>query len=192
VTSAQDVRFSWDATDQSPTLAVTLQVWGPLGVLASVPAVRVVGTVTDRAGDRGITRVDVPPEVLALATGSGVVNIPVEEVRAFVRPACRLCFDPTSEFADVAVGSTEQDPAWNTLVVRTARGRDLVGATRAAGVIETRPYPAERLPLLRRAVRNKKLRVLADPAAGDARSYVGLNPACAQALQEEGGAAGEF
>ena len=37
VTSEQDVRFSWDATDQSPTLAVTLQVWGPLGVLASVP-----------------------------------------------------------------------------------------------------------------------------------------------------------
>jgi len=140
-----------------------------------------------RAGDRRIVRADITPEAMALDTGSGVVNFPVEEVRPFVRPACRLCFDPTSEFADVAVGSTEYDPDWNTLIVRSAKGREIVDAAREGGIIETRPYPPERLPLLRKAVRNKKLRVLAAMENGEAGSYLELSDGYAHVLKQEGG-----
>jgi len=133
-----------------------------------------------------IERVDIPPEVMALTTGSGVVNIPVDEVRRFIRPVCLSCFDPTAEFADVSVGSTEHDPAWNTLIVRSGRGRAAVDAARAAGAIETKAYPGDRLPILRKAVRDKKLRVLED-IEKRGRSYLEPSTAYAGALREERG-----
>ncbi|MEW5932834.1 MAG: Coenzyme F420 hydrogenase/dehydrogenase, beta subunit C-terminal domain [Bacillota bacterium] len=135
-----------------------------------------------KAGDARILKVDFSPDSLLVHTDRGLLSEPVDGVRGFVRPACRECFDPTSEFADVAVGSTEYDEAWNTLVVRSERGGALVRAAREAGVIEVKPYPPERLPLLRTAVLNKKLRTLEAQAARGESSHLQLSEGYRQAL----------
>lgn len=107
-----------------------------------------------------LLRTDVPPEGMRVKTVKSDILIPLEEVRAYVKPACLACIDPTAEWADVSVGSTEADPGWNTLIVRTDRGQALVNAALDQGILELEPYPADRLPALRQAVRNKKIRAL--------------------------------
>jgi coenzyme F420-reducing hydrogenase beta subunit len=107
------------------------------------------------------TKIDIPKEGGVILSANGrSVSIPLEEVRPFIRSACQSCFDPTAEWADLAVGSTEYDMAWNTLIVRTDRGQSLLEAALEANILQVKPYPSERLPILREAVQGKKLRVL--------------------------------
>ena len=113
----------------------------------------------------GATAMDIPIDGVMVTTGEGIVGLATEEIRPFIKPACNLCYDPLAELGDVAVGSTEFDDSWNTLLVRSTVGKDLVNRAVGAGMLEVRPYPAERLPLLRRAVFNKRQRVLAALAA---------------------------
>lgn len=135
-----------------------------------------------KAGGARILKVDFSPDSLLVQTDRGLLSEPVDEVRVFVRPACRECFDPISEFADVAVGSTEYDEAWNTLVIRSERGEALVRSALEAGIIEVKPYPPERLPVLRTAVLNKKLRTLEAQATRGESSYLQLSEGYRQAL----------
>ena len=122
----------------------------------------------ERRGDLArATKLDMPKEGgMTFALNGRSASVPIDEVRPFIRPACQTCFDPTAEWADLAVGSTEHDPAWNTLIVRSERGREFVDLAAAAGVIELIPYPEERLPILKEAVQRKKLRVLDERASG--------------------------
>ncbi|MGB9919108.1 MAG: Coenzyme F420 hydrogenase/dehydrogenase, beta subunit C-terminal domain [Moorellales bacterium] len=112
-----------------------------------------------------IVKVDIPPEEVVVYTATGSTRLPLAAARPFIRPGCHTCADPTAEAADVSVGATEVDPRWNTLIVRTAQGQELVQAAVAEGWLELVPYPGERLPVLRQAVANKKRRV-ADLEAG--------------------------
>lgn len=107
-------------------------------------------------------RMDIPKDILFQGAG-GDVMIPFEDVRRFIRPSCLSCYDPLSELADVSVGSTEHDPGWNTLIVRTAKGMDMVEKARSTRDIETKTYPPELLSVLREAVFNRKKRVLECP-----------------------------
>ena len=110
-----------------------------------------------------ITRVDIPPppaEVFDVYTGSSRVSIPLDEVRSFVRPTCGLCLDLTAELADVSVGSAEGVDGWNTLIVRSGAGKELVKAAVASGAIETAALPDEKLEHLEEAARLKKRRAL--------------------------------
>lgn len=88
-----------------------------------------------------------------------------DEIREYTRDSCHICYDPLSELADLSVGSTESDYGWNTLIIRTTKGATLVNNAVANGVIEIKEYPRELLPLLRKAVFNKKKRVLERPDA---------------------------
>lgn len=130
-----------------------------------------------------IYRIDVPPQGMVVQSRAGEVLLPLSEVRPYIKPGCRVCFDPTAEWADLAVGSTEAEPEWNTLIVRTDRGRELVERGQALGMLELRPYPPERLPLLRQAARQKKQRVLAWLAEA-AGPYIRLNSEYIEAVRE--------
>jgi coenzyme F420 hydrogenase subunit beta len=110
-----------------------------------------------------ITKVDIPPppaEVFEVYTGSSRVEIPLEEVRRFVRPTCGVCIDMTAELADLSVGAAEGVLGWNTLIVRSEAGKELVEAAISDGVIETAPLPDENLEHLKEAARLKKKRAL--------------------------------
>jgi coenzyme F420-reducing hydrogenase beta subunit len=66
----------------------------------------------------------------------------------------------TAEFADISVGAAEGVAGWNTLIIRSDAGRELVEAAQAKGVIETKPLPEQNLAHLKEASLNKKKRGL--------------------------------
>ena len=125
--------------------------------------------------ERGLancSRMDIPKDGVNFHREDGSqITLPLEEIRPFIKNTCLACYDPLSELADVSVGSTEHYPGWNTLVVRTDKGRQLMADASTAGIIELQPYPQERLPLLRQAVFQKKKRVLERPDT----SYIGVS-----------------
>jgi coenzyme F420 hydrogenase subunit beta len=135
----------------------------------------------DRLLGNQITRVDIPPppkQVLRVCAGSHCAAIPLDEVRPFIRRSCNVCIDLTAEFADVSVGAAEGTEGWNTLIVRSEAGRQLVDAALAAGVIQTGPLSGESLDHLKTAALLKKQRALGNivDETGDAGDLLYLKP----------------
>lgn len=120
--------------------------------------------LSDRFGNKVIEKLDItpPPErLLRVRVGDTVEEIPLDEIRAFIRPSCRVCPDMTAEFADLSVGTVEGLADWNTVIVRTERGEKLIKQAMEVGIIEGRPLPEESLAHLKEASLLKKKRALA-------------------------------
>jgi coenzyme F420 hydrogenase subunit beta len=66
----------------------------------------------------------------------------------------------TAELADVSVGMFEGRPGWNTLILRSVKGAELVDQARGAGFIETENFPVKNLKHLSGAAADKKDRSL--------------------------------
>lgn len=107
-----------------------------------------------------IDKMDVTVDEVLFQKGEEVIRQNLAEIRSFIKPSCQSCYDPVAELADLAVGSTEYEADWNTLIVRSQAGEDLVKEALREGILEVKPYPKERLPLLKQAVLAKKQRVL--------------------------------
>jgi coenzyme F420 hydrogenase subunit beta len=140
-----------------------------------------------------VSKLDIPPppaNVLQVVAGSEKLSISLDEVRRFIRPSCNVCLDMTAEFADVAVGAAEGIDGWNTLIVRSERGRELVEAARKAGVIETDALPDENLNHLKGASLGKRRRALANIRAmtgsDDDLLYLDLRPKTRERLLGKG------
>lgn len=111
-----------------------------------------------------VIKTDIPAgkNILELFTANGVASIPIDEVSSCIREACRYCADSTAEFADVSVGSArfagdwEDVRRWNQLIVRTAKGKELVDLAVKKGVLELRDAPKESLKELKEAAVKKK------------------------------------
>ena len=119
--------------------------------------------LADKLPLRQIVRFDIPPppaNTFQVFTDSTRIDIPLDQVRPFIRPACDVCIDMTAEFADISVGAAEGVQGWNTLIIRSNAGRELVEAARAKGVIETAPLPEQNLAHLKEASLLKKRRGL--------------------------------
>ncbi len=140
-----------------------------------------------------ISKLDIPPppaNLLLVFAGAEKLSIPLDEVRRFIRPSCNVCLDMTAEFADVAVGAAEGIDGWNTLIVRSERGRELVEAARAAGVIDADALPEENLSHLKGASLGKRRRALANIRAmsgsDDDLLYLELRPETRERLLADG------
>ena len=111
-----------------------------------------------------IIKYDIPPHpanVLQVCTEKKRIDISLEHILPFVRPACQVCHDLTAEFADISVGSGRGEVLeWNTVIVRTPRGMEIVEGAKRKGLIEIREIPKENLARLERAAFNKKKRAL--------------------------------
>ncbi|NIS12853.1 MAG: hypothetical protein GWN97_13315, partial [Thermoplasmata archaeon] len=119
--------------------------------------------LADKVPLKQIVKFDIPPppaNIFQVFTDSDRIDIPLDQVRPFIRPTCDVCIDMTAEFADISVGSAEGVAGWNTLIVRSDAGRELVEAARAKGVIETAPLPEQNLAHLKEASLLKKKRGL--------------------------------
>ncbi|MBS4023933.1 MAG: Coenzyme F420 hydrogenase/dehydrogenase, beta subunit C-terminal domain [Dethiobacter sp.] len=115
----------------------------------------------DELGIDAVCGMDIPKDGdVRVLSPSGKHEVPLDKIRPLIKQGCHSCFDPTSELSDISVGSTESDPGWCTLIVRTEKGDALVQKAIAQKVIEVQPYPAEKEKQLREAVVNKKRRVL--------------------------------
>jgi len=108
-----------------------------------------------------IKKIDIPKnDDFIVYTNGGQARIPIEKIKSFIHPTCEVCFDVTSELADVSVGSTEWQDDWNTMLVRSEAGEKLVEEASNADIIAIKEFPAEREAILREAVGNKKQRVI--------------------------------
>jgi len=99
-------------------------------------------------------------------TDSAVTAVPMSEVDACVRTACRYCVDSTAEFADLSVGAarvgvdTDEMRGWNQIIVRSVRGRNLLDLALKKGTLEIREAPASALADLKKAAAEKKRKAL--------------------------------
>lgn len=125
--------------------------------------------LTDRGiAVESITKMDIPAgrNILEIRAKDGLHSIAMEEVQTCVRDACLYCLDSTAEFADVSVGSAgfdanqEDARPWNQLIVRTAKGKELVDLAVKKGVLELREAPADSLKELKEAAVSKKKNAL--------------------------------
>ena len=117
----------------------------------------------ERVGSHSIKKLNItpPPErILEVTAGGKLHKIPIDDIRPFIRPSCRVCLDMTAELSDISVGTVEGKEGWNTVIVRTASGEDLIKEAKKTGVIETRPLPANNLDHLKEASLLKKRRAL--------------------------------
>lgn len=122
-----------------------------------------------------------PAHTFDVYTPSGKKSIELDEIRKFINPACNYCCDMTAQFADISVGSGRaMFKGWNTVVVRTETGTDLVERAKKKGVVETQPIPDKSLTHLKEAALTKMKTAIKNltERAGSKRDlgYLKINP----------------
>jgi len=111
----------------------------------------------------GIRKMDIPPppaDTMVLETDNGRVEVALSDIKPLIPHTCFICMDMTSEFADLAVGMFEGEPGWNTMIVRSDTGAQIVDQARKEGYLETADFPAANLKHLSKAAADKKDRSL--------------------------------
>jgi len=85
-------------------------------------------------------------------------NIPIKEISDLAREDCEMCFDLTSESADISIGSIGSPSGWNTVLIRSEKGKILYNNLIANNLIESKPLEDVKpgLPLLQRIAGSKK------------------------------------
>lgn len=115
-----------------------------------------------------LEKMDIPAgkNVLELLTKQGVISVPMTDVDACIRTACRYCNDSTAEFADLSVGAAryggegDEMRGWNQVIVRSQRGQDLFELALAGGELEIREVPIHALCELKSSAVEKKIKAL--------------------------------
>ncbi|MDP2853698.1 MAG: Coenzyme F420 hydrogenase/dehydrogenase, beta subunit C-terminal domain [Smithellaceae bacterium] len=115
-----------------------------------------------------VTGMDIPAgkNVLEIYTKASATSVPMVEVDACVRTACRYCIDSTAEFADLSVGAArfggdcDEMCGWNQIIVRSEFGKQLMELAVARGALEIREAPASALQDLKNAAAEKKRKAL--------------------------------
>jgi coenzyme F420 hydrogenase subunit beta len=136
-----------------------------------------------------VKKFDIPPPPanrLDVYTTSGKSSFPLEQIRKFIMPTCAYCLDMTSEFADVSVGSIEGAEGWNTVIVRTDAGSNLMEIAKKKGKLQTKKLPESNLEHLKEASILKKKRALKEitnkTGSKDNLLYLGLSRQLAKKL----------
>ena len=110
-----------------------------------------------------IGKMDIPPppaNVFQVELPEGLKSISLDHIRKFVRPTCTVCLDMTAEFSDLSVGAVEGVSGWNMVIVRTAKGLELMEEARRSAAIEVAEMPRANLNHLKEAALLKKKRGL--------------------------------
>lgn len=99
-----------------------------------------------------------PQQIFKIFTEKKTIDIPLDEIRPLVQKGCTLCDDMTSERADISVGAVEGKEGWNTVIVRTEKGEEIIDLAIRDGILEIEQLPEENLSHLMEASLNKKTR----------------------------------
>ena len=86
------------------------------------------------------------------------LNIPIKEISHLAREDCEICYDLTSESADLSIGSIGSPSGWNTVLIRTDKGKELYNELIKQNLIESKPITDVKpgLPLLEKIANSKK------------------------------------
>ena len=110
-----------------------------------------------------IGKMDIPPppaNVFQMKLPGGIKSVSLDQIRKFIRPTCTICLDMTAEFSDLSIGAVEGIPGWNTVIVRTEKGEELLEEARKGKKIQVREIPDANLAHLKEAALLKKKRAL--------------------------------
>ncbi len=110
-----------------------------------------------------VIKFDIPPppaNIFEVYTSSGRKSFPLDQIRGFIKSTCNYCIDMTAEFADISVGAAEGIEGWNTVIIRSEKGKELVKAAEAGKAIEIDRLPKSNLDHLIEASLAKKQRAL--------------------------------
>jgi coenzyme F420 hydrogenase subunit beta len=124
---------------------------------------QLIDLLSEKMDIENIRGMEIPPppaNMMVLDTDNGRVEISLSEIKPLIPHTCFICPDMTSELSDVSVGMFEGRPGWNTLILRSEKGANIVEQARAQGFIETEDFPAETLKHLSGAAAAKKDRCL--------------------------------
>lgn len=84
--------------------------------------------------------------------------VPIKEVTHLAREDCEVCYDLTSESADISIGSIGSPSGWNTVIIRTDKGEKLYKELLDNDLIESKAIEDVKpgLPLLLKIAGSKK------------------------------------
>ena len=129
-----------------------------------------------------VIKFDIPPPPanrFDAYTPFGKILFPLDQIKEFIMPTCSYCLDMTSEFADISLGSVEGLEGWNTVIVRSKVGAELMEIAKAKGKLEVDTLLPQNLAHLKEAALLKKKRALGQiiERSGDKRNllYLGLS-----------------
>ena len=118
----------------------------------------------NRVNGGEIRKLDItpPPERLlkVITDDDHIWDVPLDEIRPFIRTTCGICLDMTSELSDLSVGTVEGIQGWSTVIIRSDLGEEILSRAEAAGIIESQPLPEENFKHLKEASLLKKKRAL--------------------------------
>ena len=93
---------------------------------------------------------------MKIQSNSTVKEIPLNYLyERAIRKACFSCSDYTASFADLSIGKFGSKDGWNTLIVRTERGKQVYDLALEHGFIETIPLEHDMKELILDLTRNK-------------------------------------
>ena len=127
-----------------------------------------------------VKKFDIPPppaNVFEVYTDAGKTQFSLDQVRGFAMPTCAYCMDMTSEFADISVGAVEGIEGWNTLIIRTESGKQLLETAIKQHKLEIDKLPQASLAHLKEASLLKKKRAVGEiiKRTGDREDLLYLN-----------------
>jgi len=115
--------------------------------------------LADKLDVSSIRGMDIPPppaNIMVVETEDRRLEIPLSEVKPLIPQTCFICLDMTAEWSDVSVGMFEGRPGWNTLIVRSENGAELVRQARDKGFLETEKMPRQNIKHLAKSAADKK------------------------------------
>lgn len=86
------------------------------------------------------------------------LSIPVKEISHLARKDCEVCYDLTSESADISIGSIGSPASWNTVIIRTIKGKQLFDGLIKQNLIEYKNIKEVQpgLPMVEKTANSKK------------------------------------
>ena len=103
-----------------------------------------------------INKMDINKGKLIINKEDGtVLRFPIKEFDHLVPEACKFCTNFTAELSDISVGSVGSKENWNTLIIRSEEGLELVERAEDNGLIETTPNVS--LEPIRKIMERKRL-----------------------------------
>ncbi|MFX1454915.1 MAG: dihydroorotate dehydrogenase electron transfer subunit [Promethearchaeota archaeon] len=87
---------------------------------------------------------------------SGIKEIPLNYLYdKSIRNACFSCSDYTASFADISVGNIGSEEGWRTVIIRTARGKQIYDLAIEKGYLKAKLLPTEKEELVLDITRSK-------------------------------------
>jgi len=108
---------------------------------------------------KDVKKTDINKGKFFVYTTSGEeLTVPIKEIGHLAREDCEVCFDLTSESADISIGSIGSPSGWNTVLIRTETGRELYNKLIENDLIESKALADVKpgLPLLEKIAKSKR------------------------------------